>query len=536
MQAEIQIFEMSPKGTGANVGRKVANHVSSQTSKAGSGDEIGFFDIMETLTDPRQEQTQTSMEQLDWVAVDEAVATCVPVIQLNPLDQEVEAVDQAVSAEASDQLESSPTVSGEIHSEQMSLSAPEKTATPNTTTPHLTEVTLSSDNNTWEGMILQMDAVKNNAASETKTPSATASASDHQTELDTSTDKATSTAGFQVSMVAKGLNNTTTVDDLMATVQADHLEGIETGKEEKQTSFQIKESDAVKVARAQGDDIQKIAVPADEVTLTEATQTKKGSNVKSTAESNIPSTHLSDAGTSSATSTSGNVTEQQTKETTAKEQLHQQVRTSANQADPDSRAVNANSSMPDSTVKDTSLSFVSRWSQVTEMSDDGINTDNTTETTFSKTDQSDVIRQIVQRMTLKNNTKQSQMTIKLKPEFLGNVRMQVTTNQQQVAVRMMADSDAVKEVLEQNIHVLKSELQQHGLVIDKFDVYVGGGNDGWQSGQQMNWQRQFGQKGKQSFREDDASQSDSKENDNMASAKSTGNRITANNGEIDYFA
>lgn len=97
--------------------------------------------------------------------------------------------------------------------------------------------------------------------------------------------------------------------------------------------------------------------------------------------------------------------------------------------------------------------------------------------------QSNVIRQIVQRMTLQTQALQSTMTVKLKPEFLGNVHMQISTDNQQVVVRMATESLAVKEMVEQGLQHLKTELQNHGLEIDKFDVFVAGDKEDSRPGQ-----------------------------------------------------
>jgi flagellar hook-length control protein FliK len=85
----------------------------------------------------------------------------------------------------------------------------------------------------------------------------------------------------------------------------------------------------------------------------------------------------------------------------------------------------------------------------------------------------DIMRQIVARMSMRNDRLQSHMQVRLKPEFLGDVRLQITTENHQVMVRISADSVAVKEMIEQNVVLLKNELQQHGLQIGKFDVFVG---------------------------------------------------------------
>jgi flagellar hook-length control protein FliK len=100
--------------------------------------------------------------------------------------------------------------------------------------------------------------------------------------------------------------------------------------------------------------------------------------------------------------------------------------------------------------------------------------------------QTDVIRQIVDRMTLRSDRGQSQMHIKLKPEFLGDLRLQVTTENHHVMIRITAESPAVKEMIEQNLQFLKTELQHHGLQIDKFDVFVGQDQETWKHRQQQN--------------------------------------------------
>jgi flagellar hook-length control protein FliK len=109
--------------------------------------------------------------------------------------------------------------------------------------------------------------------------------------------------------------------------------------------------------------------------------------------------------------------------------------------------------------------------------------------------QTDVIRQIVQRMTLRSDGRNSSMQINLKPEFLGNLHMEVVAENQQVTVRMTAESQAVKGIIEQNLHVLKNELQHHGLQIQKFDVFVSQDNDAWRNGQQQTAFRQAQERG-----------------------------------------
>ncbi len=103
----------------------------------------------------------------------------------------------------------------------------------------------------------------------------------------------------------------------------------------------------------------------------------------------------------------------------------------------------------------------------------------------SKEMETDIVRQIVQRMSLRSDGRQAHMQIRLKPEFLGNLKMDVITENRLVMVRMTAESQAVKEMIEQNIGLLKTELQQQGLHVQKVDVTVAQNNNQWAGGQQQ---------------------------------------------------
>jgi len=152
----------------------------------------------------------------------------------------------------------------------------------------------------------------------------------------------------------------------------------------------------------------------------------------------------------------------------------------------------------------------------------------------SQETQNNVIRQIVQRMTLHTQGNQSTMTLKLKPEFLGQVQMQISTDQQQVIVRMATESLAVKEMVEQGLQHLKSELQQHGLEIDKFDVFVTDDNEGKKNGQDWAGFRQALKRRQQGGMKQGRKGSD--EMETSVSDDVEGRRAPDNTGEVDYFA
>lgn len=152
-----------------------------------------------------------------------------------------------------------------------------------------------------------------------------------------------------------------------------------------------------------------------------------------------------------------------------------------------------------------------------------------------KTMENDVIRQIVQRMTLRSSGDQSRMTIQLKPEFLGNLKLDIATENQHVVVKMTAESTAVKEMIEHNIGVLKTELQQHGLNIDKFDVYVGQDNESWKQRQQEAASQQRRRGNMRGFNGID-SQEDETDRALASTTNSVANTGKSQSGEIDFFA
>jgi flagellar hook-length control protein FliK len=149
--------------------------------------------------------------------------------------------------------------------------------------------------------------------------------------------------------------------------------------------------------------------------------------------------------------------------------------------------------------------------------------------------QTDVVRQIVQRMTLRGDGRLSQMNIKLKPEFLGNMHMEVMTENQQVSIRMTAENHKVREMVEQNIHLLKLEMQQHGLQVQKIDVFVSQDQDAWKNGQpqtafRQSQDREHHQGGQREERQEGAAETAA------ATLMDSSGAARLKNGEVDFFA
>ncbi len=80
---------------------------------------------------------------------------------------------------------------------------------------------------------------------------------------------------------------------------------------------------------------------------------------------------------------------------------------------------------------------------------------------------------------------------------------------------------------------LKAELHQHGLEIEKFDVFVGNDNDGWRGGQQQTGFRQASKRSGQPFT---GSQPDDESLDRSDDSDNRGLRArTTSTSEVDYF-
>lgn len=80
--------------------------------------------------------------------------------------------------------------------------------------------------------------------------------------------------------------------------------------------------------------------------------------------------------------------------------------------------------------------------------------------------------QIVQKAALSLHNGQHEVQLHLKPDFLGNIRMQIISEGQQVAIKMVAELPFVKDMLENNLQQLKADLQAQGLDIDELEVSV----------------------------------------------------------------
>ncbi|MBN4067661.1 MAG: hypothetical protein COA82_05065 [Alkaliphilus sp.] len=84
-----------------------------------------------------------------------------------------------------------------------------------------------------------------------------------------------------------------------------------------------------------------------------------------------------------------------------------------------------------------------------------------------------VLEQIVEKVLVNTTNNKSEMLIKLTPERLGNVSVNITVEKGLVNATLYAENYQVKEMLESNIEQLRTILIEKGLGIESLNVSVG---------------------------------------------------------------
>lgn len=97
--------------------------------------------------------------------------------------------------------------------------------------------------------------------------------------------------------------------------------------------------------------------------------------------------------------------------------------------------------------------------------------------------ESHLLHQVVERLTLRHQGDRSQMTLRLHPEELGELRMELVMEKGVLKAQIQAQNPQVQEVLERNLFRLRDALEQQGLTLEQFDVNQGARQQGESSEQ-----------------------------------------------------
>lgn len=93
--------------------------------------------------------------------------------------------------------------------------------------------------------------------------------------------------------------------------------------------------------------------------------------------------------------------------------------------------------------------------------------------TVDMQEQIDVIKQISEKIDVNLFEDKSEMIIKLKPDHLGKVTVEIAVENGNVTAKFLAESEKVKEILESNMQNLKDHLAKQGMVVQDLSVSVG---------------------------------------------------------------
>ena len=94
-----------------------------------------------------------------------------------------------------------------------------------------------------------------------------------------------------------------------------------------------------------------------------------------------------------------------------------------------------------------------------------------------KTNPGEIIDQIVKKAVIRFKDGISEARINLKPELLGHLRLSISTDNQQVTLRIITENPLVKEIIESSAAQLKADLSNQGLQMEQLEVGVNGDRD-----------------------------------------------------------
>ncbi|WKV09129.1 flagellar hook-length control protein FliK [Thermoanaerobacterium sp. CMT5567-10] len=84
----------------------------------------------------------------------------------------------------------------------------------------------------------------------------------------------------------------------------------------------------------------------------------------------------------------------------------------------------------------------------------------------------DIIDQIVKNINITKSDTESNIKIQLKPDFLGNMEIDIKSMNGSLTANILTDNEKVKHQIEANLNVLNSQLESKGIKIDSFNVSI----------------------------------------------------------------
>lgn len=165
----------------------------------------------------------------------------------------------------------------------------------------------------------------------------------------------------------------------------------------------------------------------------------------------------SDEGTSSGETGNGIISDENTEKTQSKSQVDSSF------DDSGERVLHDDDAHSDNSVLHASVS-------------EQLNTDTSFEMSQSQSrlrvDTTDIIRQIVDSMSISNTTEESAINLQLTPESLGRMYINVSQKNSEISARIAVSNEAVKEALQTQMVNLKEALNNSGIRVNEVEITV----------------------------------------------------------------
>jgi hypothetical protein len=87
-----------------------------------------------------------------------------------------------------------------------------------------------------------------------------------------------------------------------------------------------------------------------------------------------------------------------------------------------------------------------------------------------------ILEQWIQKAKMTLDGAKSEMELELSPEHLGKLSMKLVTEEGKLTAKILTENPGVKQVLENNVSILKDSLEQVGVKVESFTVDVGSQN------------------------------------------------------------
>ena len=166
----------------------------------------------------------------------------------------------------------------------------------------------------------------------------------------------------------------------------------------------------------------------------------------------------SDEGTSSGETGNGITSDENTEKTQSKSQVDSSFDDSGERVlhhDDDARSDNSvlHASVSEQLNTDTSFEMSQSQSRL-------------------RVDTTDIIRQIVDSMSISNTTEESAINLQLTPESLGRMYINVSQKNSEISARIAVSNEAVKEALQTQMVNLKEALNNSGIRVNEVEITV----------------------------------------------------------------